>query len=137
MALRSTGILRMKPGTPSVPDFCFSGKGGRPLPGIILMASLLTTLPAWSQYPGQVTKTAKDSPEMRAIAVLEFTGEPGKPTRSRLVPVAVLDAGQLQDGAIYLARPEPLALTGEVEYDRGDPPPPFPADTDAPRVART
>jgi hypothetical protein len=49
--------------------------------------------------------------------VLEWTGEPGKPTRSRLVPVAVLDAGQLQDGAIYLARPEPLSLEGEVEYE--------------------
>jgi hypothetical protein len=54
---------------------------------------------------------------LRAIAVLEYTGEPGKPTRSRLVPVAVLDGGELQDGGIYLARPEPLSLAGEVEYE--------------------
>jgi hypothetical protein len=83
----------------------------------LLIAGLLAILPACAQYPGQVTKTAKDTPELRAIAVLEWTGEPGKPTRSRLVPVAVLDAGQLQDGAIYLARPEPLSLEGEVEYE--------------------
>jgi hypothetical protein len=84
---------------------------------ILPLIGILAVLPALAQYPGQVTKSAKDSPELRAIAVLEFTGEPGRPTRSRLVPVAVLDAGQLQDGAIYLARPEPLALTGEVEYE--------------------
>jgi hypothetical protein len=84
---------------------------------MIVAASFLNCIAAFAQYPGQVAKTAKDTPEVRAIAVLEFTGEPGKPTHSRLVPVAVLDAGQLQDGAIYLARPEPLALTGEVEYE--------------------
>jgi hypothetical protein len=84
---------------------------------VLALIGLLAVLPASAQYPGQVAKNAKDTPELRAIAVLEFTGEPGKPTRSRLVPVAVLDAGQLQDGAIYLARPEPLSLAGEVEYE--------------------
>lgn len=78
---------------------------------------LLAVLPAWSQYPGQVTKTGKDSPELRSIAVLEWTGEAGSPKASRMVPVAVLDGGKLQDGGIYMARPEPLALTGEVEYE--------------------
>jgi hypothetical protein len=86
------------------------------------MLPLLTALPVWSQYPGQVTKTSKDAPELRAIAVLEWTGEAGKPKSSRLVPVAVLDGGrlqgdQLQDGSIYMARPVPLALAGEVEYE--------------------
>ena len=93
--------------------------------GFILLAvqavlaeiGLLAALPAGAQYPGQVTKSAKDSPELRSIAVLEWTGEEGDPKASRLVPVAVLDAGQLQDGGIYLARPEPLALTPEVEYE--------------------
>ncbi len=64
-----------------------------------------------------MAKTGKETPELRAIAVLEWTGEQGKPKASRLVPVAVLDGGQLQDGAIYLARPQPLALAGEVEYE--------------------
>jgi hypothetical protein len=87
----------------------------------VLSATCLVLLPAaqpaFAQYPGQVTKTGKDTPELRAIAVLEWTGEEGKPKTSRLVPVAVLDAGQLQDGGIYLARPQPLALAGEVEYE--------------------
>jgi hypothetical protein len=89
---------------------------------ILLAGALLCALPLWSQYPGQVTKNSKDAPELRAIAVLEWTGDAGKPKASRLVPVAVLDqgrilAGQLQDGGIYMARPEPLALAGEVEYE--------------------
>ncbi|MGA3263614.1 MAG: hypothetical protein ABSC47_06180 [Terracidiphilus sp.] len=81
------------------------------------LAGLLAALPVWAQYPGQLTKTDKDAPELRSIAVLEWTGEAGQPKASRLIPVAVLDGGQLQDGGIYLARPQPLALAGEVEYE--------------------
>jgi hypothetical protein len=87
------------------------------MPAILAAVGLLAALPALAQYPGQVTKNAKDTPELRSIAVLEWTGEAGKPNRSRLVPVAVLDGGQLQDGGIYLARPEPLSLASEVEYE--------------------
>jgi hypothetical protein len=88
----------------------------------LLSGVLLCALPLCSQYPGQVTKSSKDSPELRAIAVLEWTGDAGSPKASRLVPVAVLDQGriladQLQDGGVYMARPEPLALAGEVEYE--------------------
>jgi hypothetical protein len=64
-----------------------------------------------------VAKSAKDSPTLRSIAVLEWTGEAGKPKASRIVPVTVLDGGQLQDGGIYLARPQPLAVSGGVEYE--------------------
>jgi hypothetical protein len=64
-----------------------------------------------------VSKTDKGTPELRSIAVLEWTGDAGKPKASRLVPVAVLDGGELQDGGIYLARPEPMALIPEVEYE--------------------
>jgi hypothetical protein len=80
----------------------------------------VTHLPA--QYPGQVAKSSKEAPELRSIAILEWTGEAGHPKKSRLVPVAVLDGArllgdQLQDGGIYMARPEPMALAGEVEYE--------------------
>jgi len=86
--------------------------------GTVLAVLVLPAAPpAGAQYPGQVTKNAKDSPELRAIAVLEWTGEEGNPKASRLIPVSVLDGGQLQDGGIYLARPEPLALAPEVEYE--------------------
>jgi len=83
----------------------------------VALAGLAVALSAGAQYPGQLSKSSKDTPELRAIAVLEWTGEPGKPKASRLVPVAVLDNGQLQDGGVYLARPQPMALGGEVEYE--------------------
>lgn len=83
----------------------------------VALACLLAALPISAQYPGQVSKSSKDAPEPRSIAVLEWTGEAGSPKASRLVPVTVFDQGQLQDGAIYLARPQPLALAGEVEYE--------------------
>jgi len=79
--------------------------------------ALICALLATAQYPGQISKSDKDKPELRSIAVLEWTGDPGKPKASRLVPVTVLDGGELQDGGIYLARPQPLALAGEVEYE--------------------
>lgn len=79
-------------------------------------AALAAVLQAGAQYPGRLENDAKDAPEMRSIAVLEWTGAPGKPKASRLVPVAVLDGGELQDGSIYLARPEPLAVEADVEY---------------------
>ena len=54
---------------------------------------------------------------MRAVAVLEWTGDEDHPKASRLVPVTVYDGQELQDGDIYLARPAPLALGSEVEYE--------------------
>jgi hypothetical protein len=84
---------------------------------IIPLALILAAPFASSQYPGQVTKKSKDMPDLRAVAVLEWTGEAGKPKTCRIVPVTVFDGEKLQDGGIYLARPEPLALSGEVEYE--------------------
>lgn len=78
---------------------------------------LLAASAAGAQYPGQVTKQSKDTPDLRAIAVLEWTGDEAKPKTSRLVPITVYDGQALQDGNVYLARPQPLALAGEVEYE--------------------
>jgi hypothetical protein len=88
------------------------------LTGSVLLALAVgvAELPAWAQYPGQLSKDNKAAPELRAVAVLEWTGEPGKPKTSRLVPITIFDGQALQDGSIYLARPEPLGLAGEVEY---------------------
>jgi hypothetical protein len=77
----------------------------------------LAALPACAQYPGQVAKPGKDTPELRAVAVLEWTGDEQHPKASRIVPVSVFDGHELQDGGIYLSRPEPLALEGEVQYE--------------------
>jgi hypothetical protein len=100
--------LRRRLKGPSVPP------GG--LAAALVAACLAAALPAAAQYVGKVSEGKKEAPELRSIAVLEWTGEAGSPKTSRLVPVAVLDAGQLQDGGVYLARPEPLALGPQVEY---------------------
>lgn len=84
-----------------------------------LALAVLTALPLAAQYPGQIAKPDdKDKvPILRAVAVLEWTGDVSKPKKARLVPLTVFDGEQIQDGGIYLARPQPLALAGEVEYE--------------------
>lgn len=72
---------------------------------------------ALAQYPGQIEKKSKDAPTLRAIAVLEWTGDLGKPKKSRLVPITIYDGQTLHDASIYMARPHPMALAGEVEYE--------------------
>lgn len=86
-------------------------------PTSVAVALLLAAASVGAQYPGQVTRKAKDTPDLRAIGVLEWTGDEGKPKTSRLIPITVYDGQALEDGNVYLARPEPLALAGEVEYE--------------------
>lgn len=78
--------------------------------------ALLVSIAAAAQYPGQV-KPDSQTQTMRAVAVLEWIGDKEHPKGSRLVPVALYDGQQLQDAGIYLARPAPLALSSEVEYE--------------------
>ena len=98
---------------PELPLRKQKNRSRRAFSAIVLGAA---TLAAFGQYPGTVTKKSKDTPVLRAIAVLEWTGQEGKPNSSRLVPVSVFDGQALQDGGLYLARPQPLAVTSEVEY---------------------
>ena len=94
--------------------------GNQARPGFLLALAATLLLCAQvisAQYPGQVKKPdSKAAPEMRAVAVLEYTGEAGHPKASRLIPISLFDGQQLQDAGIYLARPYPLALRGGVEY---------------------
>jgi hypothetical protein len=83
------------------------------LPALFLPAAF----PARAQYPGQVSKDKKDAPVLRSVGVLEWTGPEENPKASRLVPVLVYDNGEMQDGGIYLARPMPLAVAPDVEYE--------------------
>ena len=78
--------------------------------------ALLVSIVTAAQYPGQV-KSDSQNQTMRAVAVLEWIGDKEHPKGSRLVPVALYDGQQLQDAGIYLARPAPLALSSEVEYE--------------------
>jgi hypothetical protein len=82
---------------------------------VLALGTIATAMSA--QYPGRVAKTDNSTPVLRSVAVLEWTGAAGKPSASRLVPVVVYDGEQLNDGTIYLTRPEPLALAGGTEYE--------------------
>src|SRR5271156_1731916 len=73
-------------------------------------------IPTWAQYPGHLETNKKAAPTVRAIAVLEWTGEVGKPKASRIIPISVFDGEQYQPGGLYLAKPEPLALQPGTEY---------------------
>jgi hypothetical protein len=82
--------------------------------------ALACALPAAAQYPGQIKKPDSDAPTLRAVAVLEWTGDASKPKASRLVPICVYDGQDLQDAGIYMTHPEPMALEPEVEYQLQD-----------------
>jgi hypothetical protein len=83
---------------------------------ITAAALLAAVFPAAAQYPGQITNADKNAPSLRAVAVFEWTGDEAHPKNSRLVPVCIFDGHDLQDADIYLARPFPLALSSDVEY---------------------
>ena len=91
--------------------------------GVVRIAAIFACVAAFSagalaQYPGRITKSDdKKKPVLRSVAVLEWIGSPGKPSASRLVPVAVYDGEQLNDGTIYLPQPYPLAVSGGIEYE--------------------
>jgi hypothetical protein len=70
-----------------------------------------------AQYPGKVNEPKKEEPGPRSVAVLEWTGETGKPKASRLIPVTVFNEGTYQDGGLYMARPAPLALIYDTLYE--------------------
>ena len=90
----------------------------RPSPAIWPAAGLLAAMfsAAYAQYPGHIDTKKKTGVSPRAIAVLEWTGQPGKPSASRLIPISVFDGETYQPGGLYLARPEPLALDPGTEY---------------------
>jgi hypothetical protein len=79
-------------------------------------AALCITISASAQYPGQIVKPETDVPDLRAVAVFEWTGDEAHPKAARLVPVCVYDGQDLNDAGIYLTHPEPLALESDVEY---------------------
>lgn len=82
---------------------------------LVTALGLFAAAAAFAQYPGEIKKK-DNAPTLRAVGVLEWTGEPGKPKKSRLVPITVFDGQELQDGGEYLARPQPMAVDGGVEY---------------------
>lgn len=82
----------------------------------LVCVAAVTALPALAQYPGQVKQSQKNQ-ILRAVGVLEWTGDRANPKASRLVPVVLYDGENLQDAGIYMARPAPMALESQVEYE--------------------
>ncbi len=78
-----------------------------------LAAAACGVVPAW----GQMHAVKKPDQVVRAVAVYEWTGEEGKPTASRVVPVSLFIDGQYQDAAIYMARPVPFAIDTGTVYE--------------------
>jgi hypothetical protein len=90
-----------------------------PLLQAISCATALTllafALPAHAQYQGQID-TSKNAPQLRAVGVLEWTGDEDHPKTSRLIPVCIYDGQDLEDASVYMSQPQPLALDSSVEY---------------------
>ncbi len=79
---------------------------------------LLFARPAMAQYPGHIKPDAQKKPdEPRAVSILEWVGDPGKPVASRIVPLSVFVNGQYQDGGLYLAQPAPLTVENDTLYE--------------------
>jgi len=99
-------------------DYCTPGSGcgkGRWVASLSLLA-LGLLLPGQAPAQTHAAKTAKPQ-ELRAVGVLEWIGEAGKPSASRLIPVAIFTGNRYQDAGVYLARPEPLAVQRDTEYE--------------------
>ncbi len=80
---------------------------------LIIAASAVGTFCTTSG--AQTHKVAKPQTVVRSVGVYEWTGDMAKPAASRLIPVSLFIDGKLQDAAVYLASPVPLALlTGNV-----------------------
>jgi len=77
------------------------------------LAPVMVGASAW----GQTHAVKKPESVVRAIAVYEWTGDEGKATASRVVPVSLFIDGQMQDAAVYLARPVPFALDTGTIYE--------------------
>ena len=58
----------------------------------------------------QTHAAKKPETVVRAVAVYEFTGDAGKPTASRVVPVSLFINGQFEDAGVYMPRPVPFVL---------------------------
>jgi hypothetical protein len=65
----------------------------------------------------QTHKVAKPEEVVRSVGVYEWTGDMAKPDASRLIPVSLFINGKIEDAAIYMARPVPLALLTDNVYE--------------------
>ncbi|MGC8550440.1 MAG: hypothetical protein ACP5M4_12130 [Acidobacteriaceae bacterium] len=84
--------------------------------GRALLFALIAT-GAISVAVAQDVSSSGSSTHLRSLAVYEYLGSYQKPTRSRLVPVAIWDGTQFQPGSLYLADPTPLSVKAGTLYE--------------------
>ena len=71
-----------------------------------------------AQYPGRIKPDEQKKPdEPRAVSILEWVGDPGKPVASRIVPLSVFVNGEYQDGGLFMAQPAPLTVENDTLYE--------------------
>ena len=72
-----------------------------------------------AQYPGHIDlqKKASTTSTLRSVAVAGVDGRPQPPQCNAAGARFALRRENLQDGALYLARPVPLALDSGTEYE--------------------
>jgi hypothetical protein len=92
-------------------DYSMMTNAARSLALLLALAA-----PAGAQYPGHIENSKKAALTIRAVAVVEWTGDMAKPSASRIIPISVFDGEQYQPGGLYLAKPQPLALEPGTEY---------------------
>ena len=83
---------------------------------ILGTATLAASVARVSIAVAQMHKVAKPQQVVRAIGVYEWTGDFGKPTASRLIPVSLYIEGKFEDAGVYIARPVPFALLSGNVY---------------------
>jgi hypothetical protein len=71
---------------------------------------------ASASVAAQTHKVATTGDVVRSVGVYEWTGDMAKPAASRLIPVSLFIDGKLQDAAVYLASPVPIALLSGNVY---------------------
>ena len=77
----------------------------------------LAPLPVSAQNVELTPGKSTGRTHIRAVAVVEFTGEEPMSGKFRVVPVSVFRNGDFIDGEIYLADPVPLALRDDTIYE--------------------
>jgi hypothetical protein len=99
-------------------DYCTPRSGCGRGRWVSILSMLTLALLAGGQLSAQTHAAKASKPqELRAVGVLEWIGESGKPSASRLIPVAIFTGDRYQDAGVYLARPEPLAVQRDTEYE--------------------
>ncbi len=66
---------------------------------------------------GQAPRPRQKEPALRALAVLELTGDSKALGRGRLGPVYVLEDGKYYDAGLYKVRPRPMAVEAGTVYE--------------------